>query len=34
MKKDDNESALKFLHKSLSEHRTADTAKLVIEVWL
>ena len=32
MKKDDNETALKYLHKSLSEHRTPDTAKLVTEV--
>lgn len=32
MKKDDDENALKYLNKSISEHRTADVTKLVVEI--
>ncbi|KAL4238083.1 Stress-induced-phosphoprotein 1 [Mactra antiquata] len=32
LKKDDYENALKYLNKSLSEHRSTETAKLVIEI--
>ena len=32
MKKDDDENALKYLNKSISEHRTGDVTKLVAEV--
>ena len=33
LKKEDDENALKYLNKSLSEHRAPDVTKLVVEVW-
>lgn len=32
LKKDDDESALRYLNKSLSEHRTPEISKLILEV--
>ena len=33
LKKEDNDNALRYLHKSLSEHRTTETQKLCDEVF-
>ena len=34
LKKEDNDNALRYLHKSLSEHRTTETQKLCYEVFI